>query len=679
VLRCRRFEIALVALLVVWVGIVIVAYYAIHKPFTLANALSIGEAAAGLAGAGLVAALGTGVGLLCMPCQGLTPAERLIWAAALGLGAVSIVGLGLGVVGLLRRWLLWLVAVSGCALTVHPLWRALRAAWADPAWRPSRRFEGLLAVFCGVALAVALGWALAPPTAWDSLVYHLTGPKLYLGTDQVSHPVDLPYLGFPQLVEMLFAWGMGLVGERGAAPIHWFYGVLAVLGLVIAGRRWLGEGAGWPAAAVLLAAGSVVLLAGWPYVDLALLLYATLTFLSLSRFCEPGQLRRRWLVLSGVFAGLALSTKYTALAILPASSLVLFVSRLSHPGPKARRLQLWIRDTLIFSACALLAWSPWLLKNFWLTGNPTYPFFLGGQYWDKWRAWWYDRPGTGLLYTAPWRLITAPWDATVWGIEGKEGYAATIGPLFLALLPFLLLTWRRLPPAMRRWLGTALVFSGALYGFWLWGVARTALLVQTRLLLPAFGLLALVVGAVLGEGASLPRRPVDVRWLVRAIVLLVLLLSLFDLGLGWVGQGPQRVLLGFEDRDAYLSRRLGWYFPAVQAVNQLPAESKVLFLWEPRSYHCQVMCVPDALLDRWLHSIHGYGHHADSIASAWQAEGVTHVLMHQTGYEAILEAGFDPLAEDDQVVLVDLLSGMVRLADFGGVYVLYAFPEDGRP
>lgn len=679
-MRHRSVEATLAAILVTWTGVVVVAYYAIHKPFAPANVLATGETAAGLAGAGFVVALGAGVGLLLLPRQDLTPVERLVWAAALGLGVVSVVGLGLGAVGLLQRWLLWLLTTAGLAVTFRPLWRGLRAAWADPAWRPAGRFEVSVALFCGGTLVVALGWALAPPTAWDSLVYHLTGPKLYLATGRVSHPVDLPYLGFPQLVEMLFAWGTGMVGERGAAPIHWFYGLLAVLGLVTAGRRWLGEGSGWLASAVLLAAHSVVLLAGWPYVDLALLLYATLSFLSLARFCEPDPPSRRWLVLSGVFAGLALSTKYTALAILPALGLALVVSQVSDPGPVVRQLGLSIRNALVLCSVALLVWAPWLLKNSLLTGNPTYPFFLGGVHWDEWRAWWYDRPGTGLWFTAPWRLVTAPWDATIWGVEGKEGYAATIGPLFLALLPLLVLTWRRLSPVQRRWLRAALAFCGVLYGFWLWGAARTALLVQTRLLLPASGLLALAVGAVLSEGASLPRRPVDLRWIVRAIVLLVLVLSLLDVGLDWVSQGPQGVLLGHEDRDAYLSRRLGWYYSAVQAVNELPGEPKVLFLWEPRSYHCRVACLPDALLDRWLHSTHRYGHRASVISDAWRAEGITHVLMHRTGYDAILAAGFDPVAEADQEALVELLAGeMARVAEFGGAYELYAFPEESRP
>jgi hypothetical protein len=683
--RNRRFQIKTV-LAVVWVFVVVAAYYVAHKPFAVSTSVSLSRALAGAAGAALVVALGTGTGLSLVQRLNLPPLERLVWAAAVGLGVVSLVGLGLGAVGLLRPWPLWLLTLAGLAATCRRLWRALSAGWSDSTWRPRGRFEACLAVYCGLMLAAALVWALAPPTAWDGLVYHLTGPKLYLAARRISHPLDLPYLGFPQMVGMLFTWGMGLAGERAAAPIHWFYGVLGVLALVTAGRRWLGGAAGWLAAAVLLSARSIVLLAGWPYVDLALLAYATLAFLALARFCEGEPQVRRWLILSGVLAGLALSIKYTALALLLALVAVLLVACIRAPRPfgfaQGRSV---LCNSLLLCAAALVVWSPWLIKNSLLTGNPTYPFFFGGTYWDAWRAWWYDRPGTGLAYSAPWALLVAPWDATIWGVEGADfqglpSYEATIGPLFLAVLPLTLLVWRRLPPARRRWLGQALVCCGVLYGFWLWGVARTALLIQTRLLFPAFGLLALMVGAVVEGLAGLRRQPLNLEWLVRVTIVGVLTLMVVGTFLSVVGEQPLRVLLGFESREDFLARRLGWHYVAIDYANQeLSPDATVLLLWEPRSYYCQVECWPDALLDRWLHTTHVHGYDAQAIADAWRADGVTHVLLYRAGYEAIAQAGFDPVTEADQETLTQLLSEeMVLVEDFGGVYELYCFPEEKR-
>jgi hypothetical protein len=107
--KTRRLAVA--ALFLLWLFAVFVAYYVVHKPFELANLRAVGQAAAGLAGAGLVVALGMGIGLILLRSLDLAPLERLVWAAALGLGAVSLMGLGLGAVADGDRT----VAVAGAA------------------------------------------------------------------------------------------------------------------------------------------------------------------------------------------------------------------------------------------------------------------------------------------------------------------------------------------------------------------------------------------------------------------------------------------------------------------------------------------------------------------------------------------------------------------------------------
>jgi hypothetical protein len=136
---------------------------------------------------------------------------------------------------------------------------------------------------------------------------------------------------------------------------------------------------------------------------------------------------------------------------------------------------------------------------------------------------------------------------------------------------------------------------------------------------------------------------------------------------------PLQVLTGFESREDFLARRLGWYYPAIRYVNvSLPQGSTVLFLWEPRTYHCSVDCRPDALLDSWLHAIHLYGRDSKAIATAWRDDGVTHVLLHRAGLEHIVAAGFDPVTETDLQVLDELRNEHMSLTEaFGSAYELY--------
>jgi hypothetical protein len=314
---------------------------------------------------------------------------------------------------------------------------------------------------------------------------------------------------------------------------------------------------------------------------------------------------------------------------------------------------------------------PWLVENWLTTGNPVYPFFFPGVYWDAWRAWWYDRPGTGLATTAPWRLLTAPLEATILGTEGGEPYDATIGPLLLALTPLLIVVWSGLKREERAVAGHMLLFFGLNYGLWLIGLARSALLVQTRLLLPIFGVVAVLAAVSLDRLTILRRPQLAVDWLVRAVVSLTLALLLFSSLTTFLQINPVPVILGLETRDDYLARRLGTYQLAMEAVNDLPSDSRVVFLWEPRSYSCQVDCWPDALLDRFLHLTYLYPD-AASIAEAWREEGVTHVLLYRLGMEAIVQDEFDPVTPRDLAILEDLqASEMKEISRVGEAYILY--------
>jgi hypothetical protein len=570
--------------------------------------------------------------------------------------------LGLGAVGGYRVWLvwtllgltaLWLRREVGCWF--RSVWGLLGQMW--PANRGQRVWHGYLLAVFGLALLTAF----LPPTAWDALVYHLTGPKLYLEAGRLVHPLDLPYLGFPQLGEMLFTMAMLLRRPAAAQLISLLFGALMALGCHgLAGQRW-GRPAGALAAAILYSATTILLILSWPYVDVLLMYFTLAAFAALCRGLEQNS--RRWLVAAGLFVGMAMSTKYTAVTI-PAGAVLLILAN----WPVRR----WHLVLLVIAVAAAFV-APWLLKNWVLTGNPVYPFLLPGRYWDSFRTWWFGRAGTGLAATAPWQILLAPWYATTRGVEGGVGFSATIGPLFLALTPLVLLHRRREPAKQRQWLSRLALFSAPSYLLWLIGISLSAQLVQTRLLFPIFPLLSLLGAAgVFGLDALNPPR-LRLGWVVRATIAFVLLLNLIGLGLATLRQRPVSHIMGYYPSEEYLADRLGWHHAAMQALNDLPPDSQVLFLWEPRSFYCQVACWPDALLDRWWHARRTAGAPGD-IAASWRSAGFTHLLLFQSGYQFTLEQGDDPISAADQVALQTLLAEeLVVHQDFDGVYTLYRF------
>ena len=662
-----------VALVVLWLFAIVPAYFWVHKPFSARIVQGLWHTTSGVAvWAGVTwisASLGQRLagGLL----EAEHPLTRLTLSAGLGLGILSLAVLGLGLLGLLRPAIAWGMMLALGLLVLPSMRASLLDVKAAQLPRARGSFEKWVIAYGGISLLLTFVLALAPPTGWDTLVYHLTGPRLFVEAGRIIHPIDLPYLGFPQLAEMQFTLGLLLVGERVAPLFHFGYGLMALVITVALARRAFGRNVAWLAGALLLSVPTLFSLMSRAYVDATLLFYATgalYIFLHWRELQTRGGSGRGWLLLMGLFCGFCGGVKYTAVAIPLALGLsLIWVSRRRSFGAIAGRLAL-------VAGPAVLVALPWTVENWLTTGNPVYPFFLSrGLYWDAWRGWWYDRPGTGLAATAPWRLLTAPLEATILGTEGTNLYEATIGPLLLPSLPLLLMVCQTLTGEERGTVGHVFLFFALSYGLWLNGLARTALLLRTRFLFLTFGAVAVLGGVALDRlrVLRLPRLALD--WLVRAVISLTLALLLFSAIGDFLQVDPLPVNLGLESRGEYLSRRLGWYYPAIKYVNKsLPKDSVVLFLWEPRSYHCTSGCHPDALLDRWLHTIHIHGHDSDTIASAWRGDGVTHVLFHRAGMDHILEAAFDPLTQQDVRVLYKLREEHMRLVEsFGSAYELY--------
>ena len=662
-----------VVAVVLWLFGIVAVYFWAHKPFDVGIMAGLGRSllsvAVWLGIVWLSAALGLRAAGRLLADE--SPSVRLALAAGVGLGLLSLLTLGVGLAGLLRPAIAWgLMAVLAILLR-----RELGMSLADLRGGPllpcpaseASGFQRWLAVYVGGSLLLTFLAALAPPTGWDALVYHLTGPRLYVEAGRVVHSIDLPYLGFPQLGEMQFTLGMLLAGDGVASLLHFGYGLLALTVTAALARRIFNDNTAWLAAALLLSVPTLLSLMSRAYVDVMLLFYVIAAFYAFTRWRELRETSDgpKWLLVIGVFCGFGLGVKYTAVAAPVALGLSLaWASR--HDGLRAVAGRLLLLATVTISLAL-----PWLLKNWLTTGNPTYPFFFPGVYWDAWRAWWYDRPGTGLLTTGPWRLLIAPLEATILGSEGGEPYDATIGPLLLVAAPLLAVVWRSLSREERAVTGYLLFFLGVNYSLWLAGLARSALLVQTRLLLPMFGLAA-VLGAVALDRLAILRRPqLAVDWLVRAVMSLTLALLLFSELTVFLRDNPLPVVLGLESRDDYLTRRLGAYHAALTAVNALPPDSRVIFLWEPRSYTCRVDCWPDALLDRFLHLTYLY-HDADTIAKVWAEAGVTHVLLCRLGMNVIVEAKFDPVTPRDLAIMRDLQAHHLSpINDVGGAYVLY--------
>jgi hypothetical protein len=412
--QSRPIKWLLIALFILWLAISAAGYYWVQNALLQPVIQQIGEMELRFPGLSLAAvgrtllhllialwlafaALGSGRFLLQRLKQTeLNPLEQLFLGLGLGFGGLGLVVFLLGIVGLLYPWLFYVLMVGLTLVVARPTYQFLRQL---PRPSPGR----IVAIFLAASLFLGLSKALLPPADWDGLFYHLTGPKLYLEAGRIVSGIDIPHLSFPASFEMLFMLAMGLVGDVPAVLLHFTFHLMTAGLVYLIARDLLGVKNSWLAVLFFYAMPMVLTLAGWAYNDMGLAFYETAALYCLLKWAKTrffsyesiekidASQKTGFLLFSAIFSGLAMGIKYTSF-VGPLALVLLLV----WWGRK--QVGQVIRPLLLFGIVAFLVAAPWFLKNLAFTGNPVYPFILGGDYWDDFRADAYAESGTGIAY-----------------------------------------------------------------------------------------------------------------------------------------------------------------------------------------------------------------------------------------------------------------------------------------
>jgi hypothetical protein len=358
---------------------------------------------------------------------------------------------------------------------------------------------------------------------------------------------------------------------------------------------------------------------------------------------------------------MAFGTKYTAGLLVPLGLLaIVWIGK-----------QDWRAARRYLLAAFVLA-LPWLLRNAFATGNPFYPLLLPGGAMDAFRLNYYQ----GFAPQGNWMdAMLLPLRATFAGIEGGRigdapGYESSVGPLLLIFGALALLpggdkkTGRNLKHIV------AMITVGGLVA---WGIAGrlSGHLIRTQLyfaLFPAFAALA-GFGFAAAERMRLPK--LRLGRLLDALVCVSLGLNALQVGLKAMDSGIFQVWSGQINEEAYLERNLGLYALVMSSLaDQLPANARVLMLWEPRGYACAPSCDPDEIIDRWPHDLAAFGS-ADAVLANWRAVGYTQVLYYRLGARFIYE---DPehFHHFNFALMDKALADLPLIQNYNGDYLLYS-------
>jgi 4-amino-4-deoxy-L-arabinose transferase-like glycosyltransferase len=619
----------------------------VSSTFGVRGLPSLGEAAARLivavVGASLTAGATLSSGALvlrALKCRFACRSEHLAFAAVSGIPVISYASLLLAVLGIYRPLSVALLIASGCAAGIPAARRTGRRVAAVRAVRVTCQSPPLVALIV-VALGYGLVAALAPEKEYDALWYHLNLPRLWLAA---GRPVDLieEYVSlYPLTWELYFAAGMTLGGPVAAKLLH--FACLPLLCVIVwhASRRYLPGASAVAAVALLVTAPTLLWESSTAYVDLALALHVAAACYALTRYAENGE--PGWGALAALQFGAAAATKHLG-AIATMVALALYAA--SAMRRKHARQQV-VRRALAIAFVAALIPSPWYVRSWRASGNPVFPEMyrvFGASPAGRWDdatehglATFKARFGKGRSLR---NLLVLPWDVTVHGAQ----FGGSLGPLFLILVPALLIT-RKVPRAVP-WLAGGVVLYVAMW-------ASPLSSYQLRFLMPIVAPLALLGAASLetlctsAEAAVRPgRRMVTIAVFGLAIINLPPFTRFHEADrVGWNGwlthvlrESPLAVVIGRQGEHAYLRREVPSY-EAWQWINtHLPAAARVLTTTGGDQLYAQRARVPfDATIAR--PAVWRGPDELDAAVASLRGLGITHVLFDRRDLVVLREDG----------------------------------------
>lgn len=441
-----------------------------------------------------------------------------------------------------------------------------------------------LMALAGIATFLA---AATPPFFYDALVYHLAVPQQYLLAHGFFYMPYHHFSNFPMNLSMLFMVGMSFSGGMLAKLLSWSFAPMTALAVYgFAKSRWEIRTAITSAAILFLVPG-VLILSTLTSVDLGVMLYS---FLSFSALLSWFTLRRKsWLVLSGIFCGLAIGTKYTALLMTFGTLMIMLFS---HKVILAQKCRIWhaIRSMLLFGLIVLCVMSPWFFKNIAYTGNPIYPFFnalfgtrVSHQYTHYDQKYATINPLSSLknlvadnvhpenVIISILKGLTAPWHVTMNTVRS----AGKAGVVFLACLPLVFLV-RPIPGSIR----SCIAFGACSFCLWMIFLPGTAL----RYVFQMFPPLSLTVAFFLRSFTRAKRY--NLGLLIGISILLgyqtLLLFQEFTI------LQPYGYVLGNQSQEEFLVDHGVNYYPVITYLNKtLPSTSKILYVAELRGYYSE--------------------------------------------------------------------------------------------
>ena len=494
-------------------------------------------------------------------------------------------------------------------------------------------------------IIVILVMAAVPPVHRDALTHHLAVPKLWIQNGGLVAMPHLPYSFYPMNIELLYLFPMLYGNDFIPKYIH-FLLALATTGMVFAYLQSRTTRAlSLLGALLFLSTPVVVKLSISAYVDHGLIFFSWAAFFFLFQWSRTHFQSLKPLVCAAIFCGLGLGTKYNGLIVLFLLTLFVPLMYIRFSKGNTIKTSAAVGYTLVFLLVSMVVFSPWMIRNFRLTGNPVYPLY------SQWIGRQADTMEVSNRSMKPWlqrKLIyrESAMETSLIPLriffQGQDDdpkhFDGRLNPA-LCLFPLLLLAFRRESNGRLR---TEQLLLGA---FAVLFILYASFVVDMRIRYISPVVPPLVILTVFGiervlrwvQGIHSQSARAIMHWSVVGIVAGFLCLNAAYIAKLYKEVDPLPYVNGEVSREDYLQARLPEY-PATQFVNQLEGVRKALALfWGRRLYYFDrpVEFRPQ----HFLHTVQGVDT-PQGLSERLRADGFSHLIVGIRPFETWVEQNF---------------------------------------
>lgn len=227
----------------------------------------------------------------------------------------------------------------------------------------------------GAVVAVII-LAGVPPVSRDALTHHLFIPKLYLQHGGIYEIPHISFSYYPMNLDLLYLIPLYFGNDIFPKFIHFAFALITAAMIFQYLKRRINMTYALLGAFFFLTIPVIVRLSTTVYVDLGLICFLFASILCLFRWIETG-FHPKYLLISALFCGLALGTKYNALIGLFLLGLFVVIVYARYNAKRKFSGLKSIGWSAVFVTAALIMFSPWMIRNVAWTGNPLYPLYKG--------------------------------------------------------------------------------------------------------------------------------------------------------------------------------------------------------------------------------------------------------------------------------------------------------------